>query len=408
MSRKKEKMKNISRRKFIQQSSLATTGTLMLPLFLRAFDRPSLLNNKNRKLVVVQFSGGNDGLNAIVPYTNDIYYKNRPTIAIKASNVLKANDHLGFNPKLKILQQLYDSGDVCIINNIGYPNPDRSHFRSMDIWHTASDANEFLSTGWLGRYLDGNCVNCDNPHHAIEVDDTLSLALKGQEKSGFAMKNPNQLKNTTRSKIIQAVAKHHHEHEHEENVAYLYKTLNNTIASADYIYEKSKIYSSKAAYPKGKLGKELRQVAELIISEVDTQIYYVTISGFDTHNNQVNQQERLLEGYSEAMKAFVSDLKKNNKWNDTLVMTFSEFGRRVAENGSRGTDHGKGNNLYLMGGKLKKQGFYNQGPNLSQLDRGDVRFEVDFRNVYATILKNWLKTDDHLVLQKQFKSLGIV
>ncbi|BDS09935.1 DUF1501 domain-containing protein [Aureispira anguillae] len=401
-------MKNISRRQFIQRSSLATAGTMTLPLFLRAFERPNLFNNNPKKLVVVQFSGGNDGLNAIVPYSNDIYYKNRPTIAVKASKVLKATDELGFNPKLKVLQSLYDSGDVCIINNIGYPNPDRSHFRSMDIWHTASDSNEFLSTGWLGRYLDSNCADCSNPHHAIEIDDTLSLALKGEGMSGFAMKNPNQLRNTTHSKIVQAVAQHHHDHDHEENVAYLYKTLTNTVASADYIYEKSKVYRSTGTYPKGKLGKELKQIAELIISESDTQIYYVTIGGFDTHNNQVNQQERLLGSYSEAMTAFVKDLKKNNKWEDTLVMTFSEFGRRVAENGSRGTDHGKGNNLYLMGGKLKKQGFYNQGPDLSRLDRGDVQFSVDFRRVYATILKDWLKTNDQAILKQQFQSLGIV
>jgi len=339
-------MKHISRRKFVKQSSFATAGTLLLPRFLNAFDQHSIQKNKNRKLVVVQFSGGNDGLNAIVPYTNDVYYKSRPSIAVPPNKVLKANDTLGFNPKLKVLQNLYDSGDVCIINNIGYPDPDRSHFRSMDIWHTASASNEFLSTGWLGRYLDGNCEDCQNPHHAIEVNDSLSLALKGAQMNGFAMKNPAQLKNTTRSKIVQAVAQHHHDHEHEENVAYLYKTLANTIASADYIYEKSKIYTSKVAYPKGKLGKELKQVAELIISEADTQIYYVTLNGFDTHNNQVNTQERLLQGYSEAMSAFVKDLKENDKWDDTLVMTFSEFGRRVAENGSRGTDHGAGNNLY--------------------------------------------------------------
>lgn len=406
--RKTVTMKNISRRQFIKHTGLATAGTMLLPMFLNAFDRQSIQNYKNRKLVVVQFSGGNDGLNAIVPYTNDVYYKSRPTIAVPSNKVLKATDALGFNPKLQVLQQLYDSGDVCIINNIGYPNPDRSHFRSMDIWHTASASNEFLSTGWLGRYLDGNCAHCQNPHHAIEIDDTLSLALKGHQKSGFAMKNPNQLRNTTRSKIVQAVAQHHHHHEHEENVAYLYKTLTNTISSADYIYEKSKVYTSKANYPKGQLGKELKQVAELIVSEADTQIYYVTLGGFDTHNNQVAQQERLLQAYSDAMMAFVRDLKQNNKWEDTLVMTFSEFGRRVAENGSRGTDHGAGNNLYLMGGKLKKQGFYNEGPNLLNLDKGDVKYAIDFRNVYATILKDWLKTDNQVVLQQPFDSLGFV
>lgn len=402
-------MKNISRRNFIKRSGLATAGTMMVPMFLKAFgNQPNLLNNKQKKLVVIQFSGGNDGLNCIVPHTNDIYYKSRPTIAVQPKDVLKATDELGFNPNLTVLRDLYDKGEVSIVNSIGYPDPDRSHFRSMDIWHSASDSNEFLSTGWLGRYLDGNCIDCENPHHAIEVDDTLSMALKGQQKSGFAMKNPGQLERTTRNKIIQSVAQHHHDHDHDENVAYLYKTLNSTIESADYIYEKSKIYDSKQPYPKGKLGAELKQVAELIISGSDTQIYYVTIGGFDTHNSQVTRQSKLLAGYSESMTAFVKDLKANDRWNDTLVMTFSEFGRRVAENGSRGTDHGQGNNLYLMGGNLKKAGFYNGAPDLTNLNKGDVKYEVDFRRVYATILKDWLKADDQKILKQQFKTLGIV
>ncbi|MCH2021335.1 MAG: DUF1501 domain-containing protein [Saprospiraceae bacterium] len=401
-------MKNLSRRNFIKKSALATAGSMAVPMFLKAFDgNINLLNNNNRKLVIVQFTGGNDGLNAIVPYTNDIYYKSRPTISINSSKVLKVTDELGFNPKLKILQSLYDKGDISIINNIGYPDPDRSHFRSMDIWHTASDSNEFLSTGWLGRYLDSNAGNIKNPHHAIEIDDTLSFALKGRSMNGFAMSNPAQLSNTTNSRIVQNIAKHHHDHEHEENIAYLYQTLTNTISSADYIYEKSKIYRSSESYPKGKIGHEFKQVAELIISGCDTQIYYITISGFDTHFNQNVQQDRLLGAYSDAMTAFTNDLKNNNMWDDTLVMTFSEFGRRVAENGSKGTDHGKGNNLYLMGGKIKNAGFYNKAPDLTNLDNGDVKYEVDFRRVYATILNDWLQTDSQLVLQKGFKSLRL-
>jgi len=398
--------KHINRRNFLHHSALATAGSLFIPSFLKAFDgRPTQLNNTNRKLIIIQFSGGNDGLNSIVPFTNDIYYAKRPTIAVDKSKVVQLTDDLGLNPKLKALQPLYDKGDWSIINNVGYPNPDLSHFRSMDIWHTASDSNEFLSAGWLGRFLD---KHGQTPHHAIEIDDTLSLALKGTEKNGFAMQRPNQLRKTTRSKIVQAVAKHHHDHEHEENVAYLYQTLSNTISSADYIYEKSKVYTSTEHYPKHKLGRELKQVGELIASGCDTQVYYITVGGFDTHINQVNTQDRLLEMYAEAVAALVRDLKKKNRWDDTLIMTFSEFGRRVAENGSRGTDHGKANNLYLMSGQLKKAGFYNQAPQLDKLDNGDVSFEVDFRRIYATVLKDWLKTDDKQILNKTFRPLGIV
>ena len=150
-------MKNISRRNFIRKTGLVTAGTMAIPMFLKAFERHPLKNNsQHKKLIIIQFSGGNDGLNAIVPYTNDLYYSNRPTIAVKANDVLKATDELGFNPNLKILKDLYDNAELSIVNSVGYPDPDRSHFRSMDIWHTASDANEFLSTGWLGRYLDNH------------------------------------------------------------------------------------------------------------------------------------------------------------------------------------------------------------------------------------------------------------
>lgn len=397
---------SISRRKFIGQSALATAGGLMVPMFLKGFDgRNTLFNNSNNKLVIIQFSGGNDGLNTVVPYQNDIYYQQRPNIAIKKSEVLKLTDELGFHPALQPLQKLYDNGELSIINNVGYPNPDRSHFRSMDIWHTASDASEYLSTGWLGRYLDQN--NKSN-HQALEMDDTLSLALKGMEHSGFATSDPKRLQRTVKTPIIKALTKHHHEHEHEENVAYLYQTLANTVSSSDYLFEKAKTQSSKQDYPKNQLGKSLKQTAELIISGSDTQIYYVTLNGFDTHANQIMSHERLLKAYAQAIAAFVKDLKQYNQWNDTMIMTFSEFGRRVKENGSRGTDHGTAGNLYLMGGKLKKAGFYNGAPNLSNLDKGDLIHSMDFRRVYATLLNKWLKVDDQTILNKQFKTLGIV
>ena len=174
-------MKNLSRRNFIKKTGLATAGTMAVPMFLKAFEnRPFLANTTQKKLIIVQFSGGNDGLNAIVPYTNDIYYRNRPSIAVKASEVLKATDELGFNPNLKVLRNLYDEGSLSIINNIGYPDPDRSHFRSMDIWHSASGTDQFLSSGWLGRYLDQDHRGI--AHKAIEIDDTLSMALKDNKE----------------------------------------------------------------------------------------------------------------------------------------------------------------------------------------------------------------------------------
>ncbi len=396
---------NISRRNFLNKSALATMGGIFVPRFLKAYEGANIGNgNPQKKLIVIQFSGGNDGLNCIVPYQNDIYYKLRPTLAIPKNKVISLTDELGLNPALAPLQKLYDNGDWTIINSVGYPNPDRSHFRSMDIWHTASASKEVLSSGWLGRFLDKNAVS---PHHALEINQQLNLALKGQQKAGFALVNPRQIQRLAQHKAIQNSIRQQSNHSHDQLVNYLYQTAASTVSSADYIFEKSKTYHSTESYPQGKLGKELQQVAELIIAGLDTQIYYITLGSFDTHSNQKAQQNKLLEDYAKGIAALVQDLKKNDFWKDTLIMTFSEFGRRVAENGSKGTDHGKGNNLYLMSGSLASAGFWNTASDLEKLNEGDINFEVDFRQIYATILDKWLQTNDSYILSESFSSLNL-
>lgn len=394
-----------SRRTFLRNSALATAGTFLVPQFLKAYANAAPYA-EGRTLIIVQLSGGNDGLNAVIPHGNDIYYQKRPNLAIAKEDLWKANDMLGFHKELSVLRDLYEKGELCVVNNVGYPDPDRSHFRSMDIWHTASASHEFLSTGWLGRYLDAQQGLA--PYAAIELNDTLSLALKGQEARGFAMRNVRQLRTNTRSKLIQAVNKLDPHHDHP-TVDYLYKTLADTVSSADYLFETAnKTGKASNDYPGGDLGRGLRQIADLMTGGCTSHIYYADMGGFDTHVNQKNQQEHLFRQYSEAMTAFVKDLKSNDLWDKTLVMTFSEFGRRVAENGSRGTDHGAANNVYLMGGKLKKAGFYNEAPNLSILDNGDLKYSVDFRQIYATLLTNWLQVPEKQGLGAAFAPLRIV
>jgi len=400
----------MKRRDFLKSSALASSA-FMVPSFLAGFQSNRLLGGQpGKKLVVVQLSGGNDGLNTIVPYRNDLYYQNRPTLALKDSEVLRVSDDLGFNPALQSLRNLYDDGLVSILNNVGYPNPDRSHFRSMDIWHTASDSADYLSTGWIGRYLDTLCDGCDKPYHALEVDDGLSLALKGRQRNGFAVSDIPQLKRTTDSKLLKAVAQYgasapHHE---AENVAYLYKVLADTQASAGYLHGRLQTYRSKEAYPQTPFGKDLKQIAELMCADSDVRIYYVSLTGFDTHANQKPQHDRLLRQYADGMKAFVQDLKRNNLLDETLIMTFSEFGRRVKQNGSGGSDHGAANNLFLLGGSLKKPGFYNAAPDLTQLDDGDLMFDTDFRQIYATVLSGWLEADAGAILGQPFPPLGLI
>ncbi len=401
----------MDRRKFLQKSALTSVGSLMVPAFLKAWEQYPLaaLAADFRRLVIIQFSGGNDGLNTVVPYRNDVYYKERPRLAIEAGKVLNLSDELGLNPQMLGLKKLYDEGFVSVLNNVGYPNPDRSHFRSMDIWHTASNSDEYLSTGWLGRYLDANCEgSCASAHHLIEVDDMLSLASKGEYVKGLALQNPDKLQKSTQGRGLQLLKQQAEDYHEEEPAAYLYKTLAETVSSAEYLYEKSKVYRSKETYPNHALGRQLKTIAELINSGVDSRVYYASVSGFDTHVNQKPAQDRLLGFYSNSLEAFVKDLKKNQQFNNTLILTFSEFGRRVKQNASNGTDHGTANNVFIIGGKLAQAGVYNEGPNLQDLDNGDLKYSLDFRKVYATLLEGHLKADSQKILGRKFDTLKFI
>lgn len=397
-----------SRRDFLKISGLAS-GALFTPQFLQALGQGGL-NTDGKKLIIIQLSGGCDGLNAFVPYRNDLYYNMRPKLAIQ--EVLQLNDSIGLNPALKPLQALYDKGQFALINSVGYPNPNRSHFRSMDIWHTGSDANEYLHAGWLGRYLDHSCEGCAEPHKVIEMADTLSLAMKGAQTNGLAIRNPKLLHKATQDPFVKALEQSAVRSRPltggNENLDYLYKTLTQTSQSTSYIYEASKVYRSKEIYPGGNFGKSLKMIGELICSGIETDVFYTSLSGFDTHINQKPTQARLFNNYAQSVAALVRDLEKNNRMKDTLILTFSEFGRRVKQNASGGTDHGKANNLWLIGGDLRKPGIYNDVPDLSKLDKGDLQWEVDFRRVYADVLDNWLGADSKGILGRNFEKLGVV
>ena len=355
-------------------------------------------------LVIVQLSGGNDGLNTVVPFRNDIYYRERPGIAIRPDGVLKLNDEIGLHPAMAPLKALYDDGMLTVINNVGYPNPDRSHFRSMDIWQTATDSDKYSQTGWLGRYLDKSPN--PEPYRTLEVDDTLSLALKGERLNGLALLDPKKLYNQTRNGMVKKLSQAH-DHEHE-TASYLYKTLAETVSSAEYVFDKAKVNNTGATYPAGELGNRLKTVSQLIQSGVATSVYYVSISGFDTHINQPGQQERLLRQYAESVGAFMADLKTAGRQNDVMLMTFSEFGRRVKQNASNGTDHGTASNVFLIGAGMPTQRVMNEAPNLSNLTDGDLKYTVDFRQIYATLLRNYLGADDVAILGRKFEPLKFV
>lgn len=399
-----------SRRDFLRSSGLATAG-LFVPKFLHAAVPYLPADTRPKILVVIQLTGGNDGLNCIVPYSDDLYQKARPNIGYKKEELIRLSDDIGMNANLQGLADLFYDGNVVLINNVGYPDPNRSHFRSMDIWQSASDEQTYLQTGWLGRIMDQKCTNdnCVMPHFAVEIDDSLSLALKGELVSGFSTRNPDMLKNVNKNPFIDAIARNYVQSGHvHENVEYLHKLLSDTTQSTDYIYAQSKKYTNNAVYPANDFSNQLKTIATLINSESNTSVYYVSLSGFDTHALQRNQHERQLRIYGDALKAFVTDLKSTGRFKDTMIMTFSEFGRRVEENSGKGTDHGTANNVYIISGGLKQGGMLNDMPDLKNLVDGDIVFQTDFRHVYATIMDKWLSVDATAILGRQFKPMDFL
>jgi uncharacterized protein (DUF1501 family) len=399
----------IKRRDFLQVGSLAT-ASLFMPKFLKAFEAPRLVPPGNKVVVVLQLSGGNDGLNTVIPVRNDIYYRSRPKLGITRDKALSLNDEVGLHPSLRALADAWNDGSMAILNSVGYPNPDRSHFRSMDIWQSASASSEYLSTGWVGRYLDAQCNGCGQPTHALEIDDTLSLALKGNSNNGLALKDPKRFYGTSNERFFREIAQQHKpgDHHDEQPVDYLYKTMAQTLSSADYIFKQSRLHPTGATYPNSNLGKDLKTIASLIFSDINTKVYYVSLGSFDTHVNQEGQQQRLFTELNDAVGAFMKDMKANGRFDDVLLFTFSEFGRRVAQNASGGTDHGTANSMFLLGGGLKQKGLLNELPRLDDLDDGDLKYKVDFKNVYATVLDKWLRADDAAILGRKYEHLNFI
>jgi uncharacterized protein (DUF1501 family) len=401
-------MKKITRKTFLQHAGLASASVL-IPKFLHGLGASPFgeIGTSGKTLVIIQLSGGNDGLNTFIPYRNDLYYKLRPDIAIASQSALPAGGDMAFHPATKPLLDLFQSGEMTVINNVGYPNPDHSHFRSMDIWTSASDSHEYIETGWIGRWLDSVCTTGCQSHLALETDDLLGRALKGQSVKGISTSHPERLYRAAMDPFTTDLAALH-AGTGVDNRAYLYKTLAETTSSVDYLYRQSKIYKSSNTFPTTAFGNRMKLISELICSGCETRVYYISLSGFDTHANQLNGHERLLKMLADSVQAMITELKANNRFRDTLIMGFSEFGRRVKQNGSRGTDHGEANNMFLIGGSLKKSGFLNDPPDLQSLSDGNLRFETDFRSVYATVLKKWFGVDDEKILGAQFAKMDFI
>ena len=373
----------MNRRNFLSLTGTFTGGMLLLPDFLHAFGSQNSLVIGEQCLVFIQLNGGNDGLNTFIPYENPLYYDLRSKIAIGKDAVIGKNKGMAFHPALKDFAQMQQNGDLTILQNVGYPEPNRSHFRSQEIWQTATDSNKYLNEGWLGRYLDLQCKE-HQPTAGINIDSIDNLALKGVEPNAITVKDPNRFK--VKNDKDEAVKL-----SNNPQLDFVRKIANSVTEGADDIQNALTKSTSENSYPKTGLSKNLEWIARLIKGNLNSKVYYTSLGGFDTHDNQLAIQERKLSELNDAIFSFYQDLKKAQLLQNVTIVVFSEFGRRVKDNGN-GTDHGTAAPMFIIGGNNKGT-IIGKNPNLSDLDNGDLRYEIDFRSVYATLLKQKMNFD---------------
>ncbi|MCG8404221.1 MAG: DUF1501 domain-containing protein [Phycisphaerales bacterium] len=436
-----------TRREFLHKGLTLVSANATVPFFLDRtawaiadpFDTPLVRSkpgaNDDRVLVVLQLAGGNDGLNTIIPYQNDLYYKARPRLGIAKNKVLKINDELGFHPKADGLKKLYDDGLLAVIQGVGYPNPNRSHFLSTDIWSTA-DPDRRAHEGWLGRFFDCTCTGAGRPDPKLGISLTTEaplamtggrfspvsfgrpedLSWKGPAASGAGLEAFEKLNTAEHSEV----ANQDQQVNEAGALAYLERMAMDARASAQEIQRgtgakirRGRGRGRKRDMPRsrrggGQLGQQLAMVKRMIAAGLETKVYYVSMGGFDTHAGQTGRHQNLLQQLGEALTGFVEELKEDGLLDRVTLMTFSEFGRRVSENGSQGTDHGAAAPLFVLGNRIRP-GCQGDHPSLEpeQLDGGDLKWHTDFRSVYAAVLSDWLKADTGKILGGRFKKLNL-
>ena len=384
-------------------------------------------------LVLVQLAGGNDGLNTVVPHADDAYHSARPKLGLKKKDLLALNDHCGLNPNLRFLHKAFNDGGLSVVQGVGYPNPNRSHFRSTEIWTRATDANQVGSTGWLGRYFDNACQGAD-PTVGIAMVDRQPDAFMAEKRPGITLKAPESyqwLQGSGDDAGANEVFREMNAPDGEMDEAggsigmvaggaggpvlgsaadalrFLERTALDAQVSSDKIRELLRKSKVRPGYPGNPLAKSLQLVARMIEGGLPTRVFYVSHGGFDTHAGQAYAHGSRLKQLDEALAAFHADLAAQNATDRVLIMTFSEFGRRVKENANGGTDHGAAAPLFVLGPKIKA-GLTGAHPSLTDLDHGDLKFHTDFRSVYATILENWLGTPSAPILGRKFDKLDFI
>ena len=439
-----------TRRQFLRTTMLGSALSWTVPAFLaetfnalhaQAADAATQFatGKDSTILVVLQMAGGNDGINTVVPYSSDYYRQARPHLGLTAEQVLKVNGDIGFHSALTGFKDLYDAGRLSVIQGVGYPNPNRSHFRSTEIWQTASDEDKIEKYGWLGRYFDNACAGSD-PAVGVTIGSQLPEAFFARQPRGIVFNNPQNYRflsgahprpgetDMTEDSYKKLNELEMSNPQPDDNsggsigslpagmpmqggraVDFITRTAMDAQMSSEEVRAIAARVKNQAVFPASQLGNSLGLVSKLIGGGLPTRVYYVSQGGYDTHTNQVGTQQRLLQDLGDSLKSFVADLQAQGNLSRVLVMTFSEFGRRVAENASGGTDHGAAAPVFVIGDRVKA-GLLGRYPSLAPADlyEGDIRYNVDFRSVYAAVLEDWLKTPSAPILGRQFPPLAVV
>jgi len=381
-------------------------------LTAQALQGTSFEKHPERILVVLELSGGNDGLNTVVPHADAAYYRARPRIGIPAKEVLKVSDTFGFHPSMVGFERLYKDGRMAVVHGCGYDHPSLSHFSSMSYWHTGvPNAGEPL--GWLGRLADDH-LDPHSRNQIVNIGTSQSLAVRSAKHSPLVFDDPSRFRREgtdAEKRVLGQFGADASAGGANATLDFLTTTARNAADSSDFVRQASSVYRTPVDYGiGGAFGGGLQRVAALISAGMKTRLYYVTYQGnaFDTHVQQGDVHARLLMYTADAVRAFLDDIARLGRGNDVAVMMFTEFGRRVEENGSLGTDHGTAGPMFLFSTHDRiKGGFYGRPPSLTDLDDGNLKMTTDFRSVYATAIKEWLGYDDtDVVLKGRFDALG--
>lgn len=401
----------MNRRQFVNFSAGAAAGIGCFQAVPQVFAQTARnVKSSERILVVVQMSGGNDGLNTVVPFADDHYYKNRFSLAIGKGSVQKINDELGFHPSLDGFSSLLEAGQLSVVQGVGYPNPNRSHFESMDLWHTAHQTDSRIPQGWIGKFLSQKTASASDVPAIHLGPEKQPLALASESHAFPSIRNMERFKlNTGKDKELKKLIESNVRQQRDsadELLSFVQSTADSAIKAGDRVEQILSKKAAQASYPNSNLGQKLKTIGRMIHAEMPTTVYYVTHDGFDTHANQAEAHAGLLNQLGDAVNSFMNDLTEQGNDKRVLLFAYSEFGRRVRQNASHGTDHGTAGPVFLAGGSVKP-GVIGKHPRLDQLEDGDLKFHTDYRQVYATILEKWFETKSHKLVGGDYKTLDL-